>query len=63
FRHMIGTDKAHKDVNEIVILGANKRYIKPSMDEGFSEIVMVNMQPTFDDANVEQLYYQYILDK
>ncbi|CAF3234546.1 unnamed protein product [Rotaria socialis] len=63
FRHMIGTDKAHKDVNEIVILGANKRYIKPSMDEGFSEIVMVNMQPMFDDANVEQLYYQYILDK
>ncbi len=60
---MIGTDDAHKDVNEIIIMGANKRYVKPTLDEGFSEILMVNMQPVFDDPNVEQLYYQYILDK
>ncbi|CAF1099352.1 unnamed protein product [Rotaria sordida] len=63
FRQMNGTDKAHKDVNEIIIMGFNKRYIKPTMEEGFSEIVMVNMQPTFDDTDMEQLYYQYILDK
>jgi len=60
---MIGTDDAHKDVNEIIIMGANKRYVKPTLDEGFSEILMINMQPVFDDPNVEQLYYQYILDK
>jgi hypothetical protein len=60
---MIGTDDAHKDINEIIIMGANKRYVKPTLDEGFSEILMVNMQPVFDDPNVEQLYYQYILDK
>jgi len=60
---MIGTDDAHKDVNEIIIMAANKRYVKPTLDEGFSEILMVNMQPVFDDPNLEQLYYQYILDK
>lgn len=60
---MIGTDNAHKDVNDIVIMGANKRYMKPTLDEGFSEIVMVNMRPEFDDVEKEQLYYQYILDK
>lgn len=60
---MIGTDKAHKDVNDIIILGANKRYVQPTVNEGFSDIVMVNMQPTFEDQDMEQLYYQYILDK
>jgi len=44
-------------------MGANKRYIKPTIDEGFSEIVMINIQPLFDDTDIEQLYYQYILDK
>ena len=60
---MIGTDDAHKDVNEMVILGANKRYVKPTIDEGFSEIVLVNNLPIFDDKDLEQLYFQYILDK
>jgi hypothetical protein len=60
---MIGTDAAHKDVTEIIILGAHKRYIKPTLDEGYSEIVVINMQPSFDDTDDEQLYYQYILDK
>ncbi|UJR21062.1 hypothetical protein I4U23_024162 [Adineta vaga] len=63
FRKMIGTDSAHKDVNDIVIMGANKRYVKPTLDEDFSEILMINMQPLFDDKNLEELYYQYILDK
>ncbi len=44
-------------------MGAHKRYIKPTLDEGFSEIVMINMQPLFDDTDMEQLYYQYILDR
>lgn len=60
---MLGVDKAHKDVNDIVILGANKRYVKPTIDEGFSEIVLVNLVPEFNDKNLEQLYFQYILDK
>lgn len=47
----------------MVILGANKRYIKATIDEGFTEIVMINMQTLFNDQNHEQLYYQYILDK
>ncbi|CAF4244268.1 unnamed protein product, partial [Adineta steineri] len=63
FRQMIGTDDAHKDVNDIVIMGAQKRYVKPTLDEGFSEIVTVNMQPLFNDTDMEELYYQYILDK
>ena len=60
---MIGTDAAHKDVNDIVLMGANKRYVKPTMDEGFSEIVLVNQQAMFDDDETEKLYFQYILDK
>ncbi|CAF1007355.1 unnamed protein product [Adineta steineri] len=63
FRQMIGTDDAHKDVNDIVIMGAQKRYVKPTLDEGFSEIVTINMQPLFNDTDMEELYYQYILDK
>lgn len=60
---MIGADEAHKDVNDIVIMGANKRYVKPTLDEGFSEILTINMQPRFNDKELEELYYQYILDK
>ena len=60
---MIGADDAHKDVNDIVIMGANKRYVKPTLDEGFSEILTINMQPRFNDKELEELYYQYILDK
>lgn len=60
---MLGTDQAHKDVNDIVLMGANKRYVKPTVDEGFNEIVFVNQQPTFDDTETEKLYFQYILDK
>lgn len=60
---MLGTDAAHKDVNEIIILGAHKRYAKPTLDEGYSEIVTINMQPSFADADHEQVYYQYLLDK
>jgi bifunctional polynucleotide phosphatase/kinase len=63
FRQMLGTDAAHKDVTEIVILSAHKRYTKPTLDEGYSEIIQINMQPSFDDTDDEQLYYQYILDK
>ncbi|CAF0825136.1 unnamed protein product [Adineta ricciae] len=63
FRQMIGADDAHKDVNDIVIMGANKRYVKPTSDEGFSEILTINMQPLFDNKELEELYYQYILDK
>ncbi|CAF1560162.1 unnamed protein product [Adineta steineri] len=63
FRQMIGTDDAHKDVNDIVLMGAQKRYVKPTLDEGFSEIVTINMQPLFNDTDMEELYYQYILDK
>ena len=63
FRQMLGTDEAHKDVNDIVLMGANKRYVKPTLDEGFTELVLVNQQTTFDDAELEKLYFQYILDK
>jgi len=63
FRQMLGTDQAHKDVNDIVLMGANKRYVKPTVDEGFNEIVLVNQQSTFDDTETEKLYFQYILDK
>lgn len=60
---MVGTDAAHKDVNDIVIMGANKRYAKPTLDEGFSQLVMINIQPRFDDNDLEELYYQYLLDR
>ena len=60
---MMGVDAAHKDVNDIVLMGANKRYVEPNVAEGFTEIVRVNIQPSFDDADMERLYYQHMLDK
>jgi hypothetical protein len=60
---MIGTDDAHKSVDDIIIMTANKRYVKPTIDEGFTEILHVNLQPSFDNTDMEQFYYQYILDK
>lgn len=47
----------------MIILSANKRYVKPNLDEGFTEILTINIQPSFDNTDHEQLYYQYILDK
>ena len=63
FRQILGTDAAHQDVNDMIILSANKRYVKPNLDEGFTEILTINIQPSFDNTDHEQLYYQYILDK
>ncbi|CAF0951153.1 unnamed protein product, partial [Didymodactylos carnosus] len=64
FRQIIGTDDSHKNVNDIVILGSNKAYVKPTMDEGFSEIVYVNFKPLFNDSDGnEKLYHYYLLDK
>ncbi|CAF0827296.1 unnamed protein product [Didymodactylos carnosus] len=62
FRQIIGTDDSHKNVNDIVILGSNKAYVKPTIDEGFSEIVHVNFKPLFNDsAENEKLYHHYLL--
>lgn len=47
----------------MIILSSHKRYIKPTLNEGFQEILTINIQPLFDDDDHEQLYYQYILDK
>jgi hypothetical protein len=44
-------------------MGANKRYIQPTLDEGFTEILTINMQPLFNDPDLEQFYYQYLLDR
>jgi hypothetical protein len=44
-------------------MAANKRYVKPTIDEGFDNIILVNQQTTFSESHMEQLYFEYLLDK
>ena len=65
FRKMAFPDKAHKDVNDIIIYSHHKNFQEPKMDEGFSEIVQINFVPKFEgvDEDVERLFFSFLIEK
>ena len=65
FRKLAFLDKAHKDVNDIIIYSHHKNFQEPTLSEGFEEIVRINFVPAFDgvEKEKEQLFFQFLIEK
>ncbi|ELU14683.1 hypothetical protein CAPTEDRAFT_176929 [Capitella teleta] len=61
FREM--TDKSHQSINDMILNSYKSKFIAPTLEEGFREIVKVNFVAEFDDKNHEKLYKSFLLEK
>ncbi|KAM5132274.1 bifunctional polynucleotide phosphatase/kinase [Mantella aurantiaca] len=59
FREMTHTGKGHVSVNDMVINSYKSKFVAPSLNEGFSEILKVNFVPSFKDPELKSLYLQF----
>ena len=59
FRELISIDKLVR-VNDMVFNMYKSKFVEPSLDEGFSEIVKIQFSPTFTDKSLEMLYHQFL---
>lgn len=57
------TDKSHVPVSEIIINNYKNKFQKPTLDEGFVEIVEINFVPKFSDPELRKLYMMFLLEK
>ncbi|CAD7087902.1 unnamed protein product [Hermetia illucens] len=56
------TDKSHIKISSMVFNSLKKKFVQPSLSEGFSEIVKVNIIPKFRSVEEEQLYRMYLVE-
>lgn len=59
FRELL--DPSHPKINKIVLNTFKKFYKKPTLSEGFDEIVTVNFIPAFRNEDEKALYGMYLL--
>ncbi|XP_063798503.1 bifunctional polynucleotide phosphatase/kinase isoform X2 [Pseudophryne corroboree] len=57
FREM--TSKGHVSVNDMVINSYKSKFVAPSLNEGFSEILKINFVPNFKEPGLRALYQQF----
>lgn len=57
------TDPKHSKINPMVLNTMKKKFTSPSLDEGFDEIVKVNVIPDFDSIENEKIYKMFLVDK
>lgn len=57
------TDSSHQKINEMVYNIYKKKYVEPTIKEGFAEIIKVNFVPKFKNASEEKLYKMFLLEK
>uniref|UniRef100_A0A915HWA7 PNK FHA domain-containing protein n=1 Tax=Romanomermis culicivorax TaxID=13658 RepID=A0A915HWA7_ROMCU len=57
------TDDKHKNVDDIVLYSFRKKFQAPTKDEGFDEIVRINLKPAFTDETLKSLYAMFLLEK
>lgn len=60
FRVMI---QKSKPVNDIIMHSYKKKFVEPSISEGFTEILKVNFVPNFQSPMHEKLYMSFLLDR
>lgn len=61
FRNL--TDQKHSKINEMILNSIKKRYVAPTLDEGFTEIVRVHFKAQFVNKQLENLYKLYLNEK
>lgn len=59
FRELTSKGKLVK-VNDMVFNMYKSKFVEPSLDEGFSEIVKIQFTPIFTDKSLETLYHQFL---
>nr|XP_033817011.1 bifunctional polynucleotide phosphatase/kinase [Geotrypetes seraphini] len=59
FREMTYIGSGHSSVNDMIIHSYKNKYVPPSLNEGFSEILRINFVPHFDDPQLEALWRQF----
>lgn len=57
------TDKNHVHIGEPLINGYMSKYKEPTMNEGFTEIVKVNIIPEFKYNQLKLLYFFHLVEK
>lgn len=61
YREFKGED--HTKVGEMIFNMYKSKYVEPSLEEGFSDIVKVNFIPEFKKNKDEKLYRMFLLEK
>ncbi|CAB1348714.1 unnamed protein product [Coregonus sp. 'balchen'] len=59
FREMAPSTTKHLKVNDMIFHSYKKKFVVPSLSEGFSEILQVHFVPTFTDSQSEALFRQF----
>lgn len=57
------TDPSHARIKEPLFNQYRARFVSPTLEEGFKEIVKVNVVPEFDTKKHEALYNMHLLEK
>lgn len=61
FRELTAKDKASLvRISDMVFNMYKSKFVEPSLDEGFSDIVKVDFVPHFTDRYLEMLYHQFL---
>ncbi|XP_053362829.1 bifunctional polynucleotide phosphatase/kinase [Clarias gariepinus] len=59
FREMVPLATKHASVNDMVFHSYKKKFVAPSLSEGFSEILQIHFIPSFTDSRSEGLFRQF----
>ncbi|KAL0972774.1 hypothetical protein UPYG_G00194590 [Umbra pygmaea] len=59
FREMAPSSSKHLKVNDMVFHSYKKKFVAPSLSEGFSEILQIHFVPNFTDSQSEALFRQF----
>ena len=57
------TDTSHARIKEILFNQYRAKHEPPTLSEGFSEIIKVNLIPSFKSDELDNLYHMYLLEK
>ncbi|XP_078511306.1 bifunctional polynucleotide phosphatase/kinase-like [Lissotriton helveticus] len=60
FRQMTYTGQGHQPVNDMVFNSYKSKYVAPSLNEGFTEIVKIHFVPSFKDPKLEAKYRLFL---
>ncbi|XP_046966072.1 uncharacterized protein F21D5.5 [Vanessa cardui] len=53
----------HVPVNDIVFHTYKNKFVEPTLNEGFLEVIEVKFNPCFDNKRAENMYRYYLLEK